>query len=74
MPKYPNIIPHYFQSKFGIAILSGGLILLSAFLKRICMYFMRMTIIVMSRYIEFDQKNDIFKHYQSLGQDFYAKN
>ena len=28
----------------------------------------------MSRYIEFDQKNDIFKHYQSLGQDFYAKN
>ena len=38
------------------------------------MYFMRMTIIVMSRNIEFDQKNDIFKHYQSLGQDFYAKN
>ncbi|MDB3868871.1 ABC transporter ATP-binding protein/permease [Bacteroidia bacterium] len=74
MPKYHNIIPYYFQSKFGIAILSGGLILLSAFLKGICMYFMRMTIIVMSRYIEFDQKNDIFKHYQSLGQDFYAKN
>ena len=74
MPKYHNIIPHYFQSKSGIAILSGGLILLSAFLKGICMYFMRMTIIVMSRNIEFDQKNDIFKHYQSLGQDFYAKN
>lgn len=74
MPKYPNINPHYFQSKSGIAILSGGLILLSAFLKGICMYFMRMTIIVMSRNIEFDQKNDIFKHYQSLGQDFYAKN
>ena len=54
MPKYPNIIPHYFQSKSGIAILSGGLILLSAFLKGICMYFMRMTIIVMSRNIEFD--------------------
>ena len=74
MPKYHNFIQHYFQSKSGIAILSSGLILLSAFLKGICMYFMRMTIIIMSRYIEFDQKNDIFKHYQSLGQDFYAKN
>jgi ATP-binding cassette subfamily B protein len=55
-------------------MLSGGLILLSAILKGICMYFMRMTIIVISRYIEYDQKNDIFKHYQKLGQDFYARN
>ena len=74
MPNYFNRIPHYFHSLFGVAMLSGGLILLSAILKGICMYFMRMTIIVMSRYIEYDQKNDIFKHYQKLGQDFYARN
>jgi ATP-binding cassette subfamily B protein len=74
MPHYFNRIPHYFHSLLGIAMLSGGLILLSAILKGICMYFMRMTIIVISRYIEYDQKNDIFKHYQKLGQDFYARN
>ena len=74
MPHYFNRIPHYFHSLLGIAMLSGGLILLSAILKGICMYFMRMTIIVISRYIEYDQKNDIFKHYQKLGHDFYARN
>ena len=74
MPHYLNLIPPYFHNTFGIAILSSSLILLSALLKGICMYFMRMTIIVMSRYIEYDQKNDIFKHYQSLGQDFYVRN
>lgn len=38
------------------------------------MYFMRQTLIVMSRYIEYDLKNDIFKQYQKLGQAFYSKN
>ena len=38
------------------------------------MFLMRQTIIVMSRLIEFDQKNEIFSHYQSLDQDFYKKN
>lgn len=38
------------------------------------MYFMRQTIIVMSRLIEFDMKNDIFYHYQQLGQAFYRRN
>jgi ATP-binding cassette subfamily B multidrug efflux pump len=35
---------------------------------------MRMTIIIMSRHIEYEQKNDIFKHYQKLGQGFYGRN
>jgi len=33
----------------------------------------RQTLIVMSRHIEFDMKNEIFAHYQKLGQDFYTK-
>ena len=38
------------------------------------MFFMRQTIIVMSRLIEFDLKNDIFAHYQKLDLAFYKKN
>jgi len=74
LPKYIELLPEYFHDVLGIGLLSGGLILLAALLKGVCMYFMRMSVIVMSRYIEYDQKNNIFKHYQSLGQDFYAKN
>ena len=35
------------------------------------MFLMRQTIIVMSRHIEFDQKNEIFTHYQQLDTQFY---
>ena len=38
------------------------------------MFFMRQTIIVMSRHIEFDQKNEIFQHYQQLDTQFYKEN
>jgi ATP-binding cassette, subfamily B, multidrug efflux pump len=47
------------------------LILLSAILRGILMFFMRQTIIVMSRYIEFDQKNTLFQHYQFLDTQFF---
>ncbi|MFT5479666.1 MAG: ATP-binding cassette subfamily B multidrug efflux pump, partial [Bacteroidia bacterium] len=62
-------------SKLSIlALFFGGLILASAIIKGIFMYFMRQTIIVMSRYIEYDLKNEIFAHYQKLGSEFYGKN
>jgi ATP-binding cassette subfamily B multidrug efflux pump len=35
------------------------------------MFFMRQTIIVMSRHIEYDQKNEIYRHYQKLDTNFY---
>jgi len=35
---------------------------------------MRQTLIVMSRHIEFDLKNEIFRHYEALSQNFYKKN
>ena len=38
------------------------------------LFLMRQTIIVMSRYVEFDLKNDIFGHYQILDAVFYKKN
>ncbi len=46
-------------------------ILLSAVIRGILMFFMRQTIIVMSRHIEYDQKNEIFKHYEQLDTHFY---
>jgi ATP-binding cassette subfamily B protein len=46
-------------------------ILLLAILRGILMFFMRQTIIVMSRHIEYDQKNEVYKHYQQLDAGFY---
>lgn len=37
-------------------------------------FLMRQTLIVMSRYVEFDLKNEVFKHYENLDQNFYKNN
>ncbi len=52
----------------------GLLILAAALLKGLFMFFMRQTVIVMSRWIEFDQKNEIFQQYQRLSLSFYRRN
>jgi len=46
-------------------------ILALAIIRGILMFFMRQTLIVMSRHIEYDQKNEIFKHYQILDTNFF---
>jgi ATP-binding cassette subfamily B multidrug efflux pump len=58
---------------FGILIYAG-LILVMAFLRGIFLYFVRQTLIVMSRLVEYDLKNEIFKHYQTLPLSFYRRN
>ena len=52
----------------------GLLIVLFAILKGIFLYMTRQTIIVMSRKIEFDLKNEIFDKYQALSIGFYKVN
>ncbi len=52
----------------------GVLVLLLALLMGIFMYFMRQTIIVMSRLIEYDMRKEIFAHYEKLNLAFYKKN
>lgn len=47
------------------------LILIMAVIRGVLMFFMRQTIIVMSRHIEYDQKNEIFCHYQQLDLNFF---
>jgi ATP-binding cassette subfamily B multidrug efflux pump len=49
------------------------MVLLFNIIKGVFMYFMRQTLIVMSRHIEFDMKNEIFAHYQQLSPGFYRK-
>lgn len=57
---------------FSRLILFCGILLLTvALLRGFFMFLMRQTIIVMSRHIEFDQKNEVYKHYQSLDTQFY---
>jgi len=46
-------------------------ILVLAIIRGVFMFFMRQTIIVMSRHIEFDQKNQVYAHYQKLDTEFY---
>ncbi|GAC1380325.1 MAG: ABC transporter ATP-binding protein [Ginsengibacter sp.] len=52
-------------------LVSGILLLTLALIGGFFMFLMRQTIIVMSRHIEFDQKNEIFEHYQQLDTNFY---
>ena len=54
-----------------IVAISGITILVLALLRGLFMFFMRQTIIVMSRHIEFDQKNEVYEHYQKLDTNFY---
>lgn len=55
-------------------LMYAGMILLMALLRGIFLYFVRQTLIVMSRHIEFDLKNEIFQHYQTLPLSFYRRN
>lgn len=64
-----------FFSVFAYGILIyAGLILLMALLRGLFLYFVRQTLIVMSRHIEYDLKNEIFEHYQALPLSFYRRN
>lgn len=46
-------------------------IIILALIRGLFMFFMRQTIIVMSRHIEYDQKNEVYRHYQKLDATFY---
>ncbi len=59
---------------FGSSLLLfGALVLVLALLRGLFLFFMRQTIILMSRHIEFDLKNEIYHHYQKLSLAFYRR-
>ncbi|PMD96243.1 ABC transporter [Siphonobacter sp. BAB-5405] len=59
---------------FSYNILIYGLLILAmALLKGIFLFLVRQTLIVMSRLIEYDLKNEIYNHYQTLPLSFYRR-
>ena len=66
--------PAYFSIFAGVILLYALMILAMALLRGLFLYFVRQTLIVMSRYIEFDLKNEIYAHYQILSVAFYRRN
>lgn len=63
----------YDLSFTGQIAVFGITILVFALLSGFFMFLMRQTIIVMSRHIEFEQKNEVFKHYLELDINFYKE-
>jgi len=68
--KYPSGIPYAANHLlFYVAILIGMSIISGFFL-----FLTRQTLIVTSRLIEYDLKNEVFEHYQKLDLAFYKRN
>lgn len=63
-----------FKSLGRLLLFFGLTVLALAMIMGVFMYFMRQTIIVMSRLIEYDLRNEIFEHYQRLTLAFYKRN
>ena len=77
------IAPHFKGTPIADAVLSpflsvwfffGGLVVAAALLKGVFMFLMRQTIVIMSRLIEYDLKNEIYDHYQNLSLAFFKRN
>lgn len=73
MPEGPEKAAFYQNFVWGV-VQYGLLIVGMALVRGLFLFFMRQTIIVMSRHIEYDQKNDIFAHYQRLPLRFFRQN
>lgn len=70
------ILSHFFtwMDSFPYAkmvLVCSIVIIVLALIRGLFMFFMRQTIIVMSRHIEYDQKNEVYEHYQTLDAGFY---
>ncbi|MEH6308086.1 ABC transporter ATP-binding protein [Olivibacter sp. CPCC 100613] len=55
-------------------LLFGSLVLVLALIRGLFLFLMRQTIILTSRHIEYDLKNEIYHHYQSLDMAFFKRN
>ena len=76
-----NIIEEYIKNPIKDSslikhelLLSLGLIIGATIIAGFLTFLMRQTLIVMSRYVEFDLKNEVFQHYERLSQSFYKQN
>ena len=67
-------ILNYGNSLSGVVALCGVTLLVLALLRGFFLFLMRQTIIVMSRHVEYEQKNQIFSHYQAMDIAFLKQN
>jgi ATP-binding cassette subfamily B protein len=67
-------ILNYGNSLSGVVALCGLTLLVLALLRGFFLFLMRQTIIVMSRHLEYEQKNQIFSHYQAMDIAFLKQN
>jgi ATP-binding cassette subfamily B protein len=67
-------ILNYGNSLSGVVALCGVTLLVLALLRGFFLFLMRQTIIVMSRHLEYEQKNQIFSHYQAMDIAFLKQN
>ncbi|MFM7387226.1 MAG: ABC transporter ATP-binding protein [Bacteroidota bacterium] len=83
MPRYVQVsidelkasgLSNELNDALWLAVRIGGLYLLLSIGKGFFLFLMRQTIIVMSRRIEFDIKNEVFNHYLSLDNAFFKRN
>jgi ATP-binding cassette, subfamily B, multidrug efflux pump len=70
-----SLVQETFFDVFAKGILIYALLILGmALLRGFFLYLVRQTLIVMSRLVEYDLKNEIFEHYESLPLSFYRRN
>ena len=69
-----NITSYTSEDITSIAIKLGLLFMLFALLNGMFLFLTRQTIIIMSRLIEYDLKNEIYDKYQRLSMSFYKRN
>ncbi|MGD9328079.1 MAG: ABC transporter ATP-binding protein [Cyclobacteriaceae bacterium] len=70
-----NTIQEEYNENIKRSVVVYGLIILGmALLRGFFLFLVRQTIIVMSRQIEYDLKNEIYEQYQSLPLSFYRRN
>lgn len=70
---FEGIQDEIYKSFLQGLLIIGGIYLTLALLKGLFMFLMRQTLIVMSRLIEFDLRNEVYNHYQELDQAFYKR-
>ena len=66
--------PKNFSDVLSMMLKIGGIYMLLAFFKGLFLFLLRQSIIIMSRLIEFDLKNEIYNQYQKLDYSFFKKN
>ena len=75
-----TIIEDYFNHIYSLDEVKSQLlhnilfIVLATLLAGVFTFLMRQSLIVMSRHIEFDLKNEVFHHYEKLSLNFYKRN